>query len=231
MDEEAYRKKIDLIRHYQDIDSNENTRLTCLDALKDDPHDEWVLSVLTRVYYQSRDYDACINTGLEALQYQTPYKQAFVYNLLSAAYYKKDNFATAAEFSQKAMECDPNSASNMATHAKNLAHLKRLKEARELFRRAAELDPQNYYVLRDEYQFYRDFYKDRKAEEELLSRLVLLSTDPYDLNWQFALFHNKYREYREAHDYFVKALLLRPGSEVCREWVEYCEQMLKLGHN
>jgi tetratricopeptide (TPR) repeat protein len=229
MDNEAYRKKIDLIRHYVNINSVENTRLVCLDALKDNPHDGFVLRVLTGAYYDLKDYDACVQTGIESLPYQNPSEQAETYNLLAAVYYNKKNFENAAEYSQKAVEAAPVEAHIIATHAKNLANLERLDEARILFDRAEEIEPQNYYVIRDKLHFYRDFCQQREVEESILARLIAVSSSPYDLNWQFALIHMKYHEYQDAHNYLVKALLLKPGSEACKDWIQYCEDMISLG--
>ncbi|MDR0287857.1 MAG: hypothetical protein LBI03_09190 [Clostridiales bacterium] len=219
IDQNAYEKKLDLIKYYNSITNYEKARVACLDALQENPHDEWVLSILTNVYYNLRDFDACVKTGLEALPYQTPHQQAFIFNILSLERAYKGDYKKAAEYSKKSIEGRPQSVDYIAAHAENLAHLGKRKEALQLFKHAEELNPKNFYLLNIEFQFYHEFFRDKKAEEELLARMVPLSTKPFDMNWNFGIFNKKYKEYYKAEEYFVQALLARPGDRDCEAMI------------
>ena len=223
MRDEAYEKILDQIEHYNRIDSHENTRRACLEALGHNPHDQWVLSMLTRAYYELGDYERCLKTGNEALANQTPYEQAFIYYLFGTERNVAEDHKKSAEYYKKAMERRPENADYIARYALELAHLGELPEARSLFERAEEMDPKNYFVLYSKFAFYREYETDRQAEEELLSRMVPLSTKPFHLNWNFGEFHYKYGEYQEAHDYFVQALLARPGNKDCKRILKQLE--------
>ncbi|MDR3295435.1 MAG: hypothetical protein LBT26_06370 [Clostridiales Family XIII bacterium] len=224
MNGREYDKKLDMVKHYWQIGSYKNMRRACMDALGDNPADPWVLSALTVAYYELGNFSACVRTGTDALAHQTPQGQALVYDTLGNERFCHEDYAKAAEHYKKAAECRPEIAGYLAHYATALAFLGRMDEAQALLERAEAVNPQNYSVLEAKNRIYYQFRRDRKTEEETLSRMLPLSASPFFMNWLLADFHYKYGEFQEAHAYYVKAALARPDDASTREMLRKLEE-------
>ncbi|MDR1573064.1 MAG: hypothetical protein LBS24_02000 [Clostridiales Family XIII bacterium] len=219
---DVYEKKLDLIEFYRDSRNYEKMRLACLDALKDRPHDPWALSMLSSAYYNLRMYDECIGACLDAIAHKTsPYDRAYDYDRLAISHSAHfGDHAKAAKYARMAVEGQPGNAAFLAHYASEIAYgssfynrRKRLREALALFERAEAMDPENYTVLLAKNQLYRNFFRDREAEAEILARMVAVSDDPDRTSRSLADFHDRYKEYGETYEYCVKALMENPGDE------------------
>ena len=216
-----YEKKLDLIEFYRDSRNYENMRRACFAALKDSPHDQWALSMLALACYRLEDWDDFVRSCNTALAYQTPHQQAFIYNLLGCERSYRNDYEKAAEYIEKAVEGRPDEPEYMARYAIQLAHLGRESEAEDLLERAEAAAPNYFYVLMLKCDFYYHWCLDYKAEEEILTRMFPLSSgELYTMNYSIARFHQKYGDFQKAYDYYVKALLCKPGDEIAREMVE-----------
>jgi tetratricopeptide (TPR) repeat protein len=217
-----YEKKRKLAQYYADSLNYEKLRLTCLDALKDRPRDPWMLSALSHAYYNLCMYDECIGACLDAIAHGTsPYDRAYDYDRLALTYsIHLGDHAKGEEYARIAVEGQPGTAVFLAHYALEIAHgsrscdrrgrIGRMRKALALFKRAEAIDPGNYLVLHCKSILYRNYFRDRKAEAEILARMVAVSGDPHRTNCSLAAFHEKYGEFDEAHAYYAEALKLRP---------------------
>ena len=207
----------DLIYHLVSIDHYERARQECLDALKENPHDGWVLNQLAFVYRNLGDNEACVRAGVEALNYETPYEQANTFDILGLERESHGEYIQAAEYFQKAIEFQPHRAVFFAHYANTLAHLGRMREARDTMDHAEALEPNNLFVLGTKFNFLYDYTSDRKAQEETLQRMLPLSTEPAHMYYDLARYHLLYNEFQQAYEYAVKSILIDPKYELTRE--------------
>jgi tetratricopeptide (TPR) repeat protein len=218
MDNQEYQKKRDLIWHYINIDSMENARRACEDALCDDPTDSWVYKKLAHACYSLDDFEACAQAATKALEYATSsYERASAYCSLALERSAAGDHVKSAAYFKEAVSGQPENAYYLAMYAFELAHLDKQDEAQSLFAKAEEMAPDDYYVLETKFRFYFNFQNDRAIEEETLRRMLPLSTTPFHMNLFMAEFHLKYSEYEAAYDHYIKASLAKPGHERANE--------------
>jgi len=224
VDRQLYQQKANLALHYESIGSWERARDACLSALQDKPHDPVMLLILTRSYMELRDWLVGAKAGKEALAYLGPYQKAYIYNLLAYERMHYGAYALAEKYSKRAVEINPKSAIFLARYAGIRAHRGHKKEAIALFQRAENLAPQSFVVLTIEYGFYHRTRRNYAKEKELLERMVPLSTNPFTLNFNFGAFYYNWRKYPEAHEYYVRALLINPESGACKSMLTRLEK-------
>ena len=235
MDETENIEKLEQLINYHYFNSKnyENVCKYCLEALEYDPHNGSVLATLTHAYFEvlnfdnEREFALFIETAEKALMHLKPAarSRAVVLNLLGIGYRRRDSYDKAAEYFKQAVETKSHSGEFLGNYAEAIAHLGRVDEAETLLNRAEELSPQDYYTLQAKSNFLEEFRRDRKAEEETLSRLLPLSTDPQRTYYRIARFHRKYGEFQEAYDYYVKALLVNPKNDDILEKLRELEDM------
>jgi tetratricopeptide (TPR) repeat protein len=215
MDEQEYEKILNLIEHYSSSDGYERMRDACLDALRINPYDGWVLKNLALSYYGLRDFDAALKTGETALEYLTsPADKGSVYSIFGHRYSALGDYRKAVEYYRNAVDNCPESAAHLAEYAGALSHIDgRCYEARALLYRAEEISSSDFYVLQSKFLYLFEFHRYRAEEEETLQRMLSVSCYPFIMNWYFAIFHEKYGEYKQAYEYFVKCALIRPWHE------------------
>ncbi|MDR1245630.1 MAG: hypothetical protein LBK57_01215 [Clostridiales Family XIII bacterium] len=208
MDE--YEKKLELIRYYNASRNYDRLRLACLDALKDNPRDSWLLIKLSYAYYELDMFDECADVCRDIIACGVSPYVLYAYDMMSSIYADLNDPVKSEEYAKKAVDGDPNDADLLVQYAWRIANNGRLDEALEVLARAEAINPKSSIVLFYKNQIYHYYLRDREAEFEILARLTAVSNDPYRLNLALGNFYYKYKEFAEAHSHYTKAVAVKP---------------------
>lgn len=229
MNTDVINQKIDLINYYDNSGNYKKQLQVCREILVENPTSVFALKSMAGAYYELNLNEEFLETCLEALKYAiNPSDKAYLFDLLAAKYSFERDYEKAIGYHKEVIENNPNKAEYLSSYAKTLFYLGRKSEADKLMAEALNMDPNNMHILIDQYVVIHDQYNDREKEQELLTKMLKLSTDPFRMNIYLGNFHMKYYEYEDAYDYYIKAVLINPNFEDLNMIIIECENQIRL---
>lgn len=208
--------QINTIQFYFNSGNYQKLKDECLKLLSSDPTNPYALDGLVTAYYYDLDNheNDFLETSEKCLIYiSEPNARARIFHVITSYYVIKDNLNQAKKHIDEALSLCPNNALYIAKNARIMASLGNKTEFEVLINTAFSIEPNNYYVLYEKFEAYYCLYNDKDAERALLEKMLPLSPDSFTMNMTIANHHYKFREFKEAYDFFVKAMLINPNSE------------------
>jgi len=209
-------EQINAIQFYSNSGNYEKLKDACLALLASDPHNPYALDGLMTAYYYNLDHHEkdFLETSKKCLLHVSePNAKARIFDILTSYYIIKHNFGQAKKHISEALLLCPNNALYIARNAKVSAFSGNKVEFEVLIKTAFSIEPNNYYVLYEKFDAYYSLYNDKDMEKALIEKMLPLSPDPFAMNMTIANHHYKFREFEEAYDFFVKAVLINPNME------------------